>query len=112
MGLTRLALRRPLTMLMIILALVVMGYRAYTFLQLDRFPAVDFPFVAVVTIFPGASPEDVEELVVKPIEDPLVRTPGVAGASILGDGKVVLILNLRGLAEKRRRMVRRVEGLK
>jgi two-component system chemotaxis sensor kinase CheA len=52
------------------------------------------------------------ELVAKPIEDPLVRSPGVAGASILGDGKVVLILNLRGLAEKRRRMGRRAEGLK
>jgi two-component system chemotaxis sensor kinase CheA len=52
------------------------------------------------------------ELVVKPIEDPLVRSPGVAGASILGDGKVVLILNLRGIAEKKRRMGRRAEGLK
>jgi two-component system chemotaxis sensor kinase CheA len=52
------------------------------------------------------------ELVVKPIEDPLVRSSGVAGASILGDGKVVLILNLRGIAEKRRRMGRRAEGLK
>ncbi len=77
MGLTRLALRRPLTMLMIILALVVMGYRAYTFLQLDRFPAVNFPFVAVVTVFPGASPEDVEKLVVKPIEDAVSTISGI-----------------------------------
>jgi two-component system chemotaxis sensor kinase CheA len=52
------------------------------------------------------------ELVVKPIEDPLVRSPGIAGASILGDGKVVLILNLRGLAEKKRRSGLRAEGLK
>ena len=41
MALTRLALRRPLTMLMIILALVVMGYRAFTFLQIDRFPGLN-----------------------------------------------------------------------
>jgi two-component system chemotaxis sensor kinase CheA len=52
------------------------------------------------------------ELVVKPIEDPLVRSPAVAGASILGDGKVVLILNLRGLAEKKRRAGLHAEGLK
>ncbi len=77
MGLTRLALRRPLTMLMIILALVVMGWRAYTFLQLDRFPAVDFPFVTVVTVFPGASPEDVEDLVVEPIEDAVATISGI-----------------------------------
>ena len=64
MGLTRLSINRPLTMLMVILALVVMGYRAFTFMPLDSFPKVDFPFVTVVTVFPGASPEDVEDLVV------------------------------------------------
>jgi HAE1 family hydrophobic/amphiphilic exporter-1 len=77
MGLTRLSLRRPLTMLMIILGLVVMGYRAYTFLKLDRFPSVDFPFVSVVTIFPGASPEDVEDLIVQPIEDAVATISGI-----------------------------------
>ncbi|MCL4295920.1 MAG: efflux RND transporter permease subunit [Anaerolineae bacterium] len=77
MGLTRLSIYRPLTMLMIILALVVMGYRAFTFLQLDSFPKVDFPFVTVVTIFPGASPEDVEDLVVKPIEDAVAGIAGI-----------------------------------
>jgi HAE1 family hydrophobic/amphiphilic exporter-1 len=64
-------------MLMIILTLVVMGYRAYTFMQLDRFPKVDFPFVTVVTVFPGASPEDVEDLVVKPIEDAVATISGI-----------------------------------
>jgi HAE1 family hydrophobic/amphiphilic exporter-1 len=77
MGLTRLSLRRPLTMFMIILALVVMGYRAFTFLQLDLMPAVDFPIVTVVTVFPGASPEDIEELVIKPIEDAVSTISGI-----------------------------------
>lgn len=77
MGLTRLSIHRPLTMLMIILALVVMGYRAFTFLQLELFPKVDFPFVTVVTVFPGASPEDVEDLVVKPIEDAVAGISGI-----------------------------------
>ena len=41
MGLTRLAIRRPLTVLMGILALVLMGGVAYTYLQVDRLPPVD-----------------------------------------------------------------------
>jgi hypothetical protein len=41
MGLTRLSVRRPLTMLMIILALVVLGYRGFTSMQVDRFPKVE-----------------------------------------------------------------------
>jgi HAE1 family hydrophobic/amphiphilic exporter-1 len=77
MGLTRLSINRPLTMLMIILGLVILGYRAFTFMPLDRFPKVDFPFVTVVTVFPGASPEDVEDLVVKPIEDAVAGIAGI-----------------------------------
>jgi two-component system chemotaxis sensor kinase CheA len=52
-----------------------------------------------------------QELVVKPIEDPLSRSPGVAGASILGDGRVVLILHTRGLLDKHVSLSRRVEVL-
>jgi HAE1 family hydrophobic/amphiphilic exporter-1 len=64
-------------MLMLILALVVMGYRAFTFMKLDRWPKVDFPFVTVVAVFPGASPEDMEDLVVKPIEDAVAGISGI-----------------------------------
>lgn len=53
-----------------------------------------------------------QELVVKPIEDPLSRSPGVAGASILGDGRVVLILHTRGLLDKHVSLSRKVEVLR
>jgi len=53
-----------------------------------------------------------QELVVKPIEDPLARSPGVAGASILGDGRVVLILHTRGILDKHVSLSRRVEVLR
>lgn len=96
MGLTKLALNRPLTMLMIILALVLMGVQGFNRLKLDRFPAVDFPFVTVVTVFPGASPEDVEDLVVKPIEDAVSTISGIDelnSISTEGAGTVVIAFN-------------------
>ena len=77
MGITRLSIFRPLTMLMIILGLVVLGYRSLTELLIDRYPAVDFPFVSIVTIFPGAGPEDVEDQIVKPIEDAVAGIAGI-----------------------------------
>jgi HAE1 family hydrophobic/amphiphilic exporter-1 len=64
-------------MLMIILGLVVLGYRSLQELKVDRYPAVDFPFVSVVTVFPGAGPEDVEDLVVVPVEDVVAGIPGI-----------------------------------
>ncbi len=53
-----------------------------------------------------------QELVVKPIEDGLTRSPGIAGASILGNGRVVLILHTHGLLDKHVSLSRRVEVLR
>jgi HAE1 family hydrophobic/amphiphilic exporter-1 len=80
-------------MLMIILGLLIMGIQAYSRMKLDRFPEVDFPFVTVTTIFPGASPEDVEELVVKPIEDAVATISGIDeinSTSVEGVGTVTI----------------------
>jgi HAE1 family hydrophobic/amphiphilic exporter-1 len=63
-------------MLMLIISLVILGVRAYTYLKLDRFPSVDIPIVTVMTRYSGASPEDIEDQVVKPIEDAVA---GIAG---------------------------------
>lgn len=77
MGLTNLSIKRPLTMLMIILAFVVMGYRAMTMLSIDRMPKADIPYVSVVTIFAGASPDDVSSLIIEPIEDAVAGIAGI-----------------------------------
>ncbi len=82
MGLTELSIKRPLTMLMIIMAMVVFGLRSYTELQVDRYPAVDFPVVSVIVAYPGAGPGDVENDIVKPIEDAVATVGGVD--SIIG----------------------------
>lgn len=69
MGLTRVAISRPLFILMVILGLVLMGIIAYGRLGVELFPSVNTPVVTIVTAYPGAAPDDVERLVTKPIED-------------------------------------------
>jgi two-component system, chemotaxis family, sensor kinase CheA len=50
------------------------------------------------------------EIVVRPLSDPLVRVPGIAGATELGDGRVVLILDAAGLARTARRHDKRARA--
>src|SRR5947209_968985 len=69
MQLTNIAIRRPLFMLMAIGALLVVGAVSWTKLGVDLLPALDFPIVVVSTPFPGASPEAVDTLVTKRVED-------------------------------------------
>ena len=77
MGLTRLAVKRPLTMLMIILAFIILGIQGYNALKIERFPQVNIPFVAAIVIYPGASPTDIETEVVKPVEDAVAGVSGL-----------------------------------
>ncbi len=77
MGLTRLAIHRPLTVLMGILALVLMGGVAYTYLHVDRLPPVTIGVVSVSSSLPNASAENVELLVTEPIENAISGISGV-----------------------------------
>ncbi|GAB4448975.1 MAG: efflux RND transporter permease subunit [Anaerolineae bacterium] len=77
MGLTKLSIQRPLTILMIILGFIVLGYRSLTMLQVDRMPKTDLPYVSVVVVYPGASPEDVADEALKPIEDAVAGISGI-----------------------------------
>jgi HAE1 family hydrophobic/amphiphilic exporter-1 len=72
MSLTNLAIRRPLLMLMAIGALLVVGFVSWTKLGVDLLPALDFPIVVVNTVYPGASPEAVDTLITKRVEDAVV----------------------------------------
>ncbi len=78
MQLTRLAVVRPLTVLMGLLGLVIMGGVAYTFLKVDRLPPISIPFVSVSVTYTGATAQDVEQLVTQPIENAVSGMSGVA----------------------------------
>src|SRR5262252_2664199 len=78
MLLTRLAVVRPLTVLMGLLGLVIMGAVSYTFLKVDRLPPISIPFVSVAVSYPGATAQDVELLVSEPIENAVAGMSGVA----------------------------------
>ena len=68
MSLTKLALKRPVSMALVILALVVFGLSSIPGFQLELTPDMELPMLLVYTIYPGADPESVEELVTKEIE--------------------------------------------
>src|SRR6185312_1987783 len=90
---TRLAIRRPVTMIMIILALVLMGIISYQFLPVQQLPTITATFVAVSIDYPGASPEEVENQITLPVENALSGIAGVqqmSGNSSTGSSRVSL----------------------
>lgn len=77
MSLTKLALKRPVSMALIVLALVVFGLSSVPGFQLELTPDIEMPMLLVYTIYPGADPESVEELVTKEVESAGSEQSGV-----------------------------------
>jgi HAE1 family hydrophobic/amphiphilic exporter-1 len=62
---------------MLIVTMIIMGYQGYTYLKLERFPNTDMPMVSVSVAYTGASPADIEDQVVKPIENAVAGVSGL-----------------------------------
>ncbi|MCX6640695.1 MAG: efflux RND transporter permease subunit [bacterium] len=72
MTLTELSIKRPAALAMCFLAIVVIGLISYQRLPVDLLPAMNWPWVSVVTIWPGAGPKEIETMVSKPLEDAVI----------------------------------------
>jgi HAE1 family hydrophobic/amphiphilic exporter-1 len=62
------SVNRKVTTAMLAMILVVLGSIAFTRLGLDFFPDIEFPTVSVVTVYRGASSEDIENTITRPLE--------------------------------------------
>ncbi|MFB5661799.1 efflux RND transporter permease subunit [Alteribacillus sp. HJP-4] len=77
MKITNLSIRRPKLTIVGMILFILLGGVSLTNLPLQLFPEINPPVGAVVSSYPGASPEEVEEKVTKPIEDELSSLPGL-----------------------------------
>ena len=75
--LASICVKRPVFASVLILTIVVVGIIGYKNLSVDRFPNVDFPIVTVVTVLPGAAPQQIETEVTDKIEEAVNTISGL-----------------------------------
>src|SRR5262245_35954072 len=91
MKLAEVCVKRPVFATMLVMVFVVLGVFAYLQLGIDLYPKVDLPTVTIQTALPGASPEEIESQVTKPIEEAIntisnideLRSTTLEGVSIV-----------------------------
>ena len=96
MWLTRFSISRPIIVSMLFIALAIYG--VFAFFQIGRSlnPNVTFPIVAVSASYPGASPAEMERLVIKPIEDQIDGIDNLDQMSATAeDGLAVVIVQFK-----------------
>jgi len=93
MFLSDLSIKRPILTTCVMLALVVLGLFSIKGLGLDSFPKIDMPVVTVSVVYPGASPDAVEQDVIKKIEEavnPIEKVREISSTSQEGLGTVTI----------------------
>ncbi|WP_368379518.1 efflux RND transporter permease subunit, partial [[Clostridium] symbiosum] len=92
MGLTRSVLKRPVTTVLAVLCLIVFGISSIFSSKLELTPEMEMPMVVVFTVYPGANPEDVDELVTKPIEDEIGTLNGIKSVNSYSNENMSMVL--------------------
>ena len=95
-NLAKFSVDRAITVFMAVIIVIVFGVVSYTNLTTDLFPSMNIPYSIVVTTYPGASPEEVEKVVVNPIESALATTTNVKAVTSVSQenfGMVILEFN-------------------
>ena len=77
MNLTRGAINRPVTTVMVFIALALIGSIATRLLPLEKYPDIQFPGIFINIPYEGSSPEEVEQLITRPVEEALATLSGV-----------------------------------
>jgi HAE1 family hydrophobic/amphiphilic exporter-1 len=77
MKLWDISIRQPVFMTMILTAGIVLGVVSYTRMPVDLFPNVEFPVIVVTTVYPGASPDEVEDQITSVLEEELGAIGGI-----------------------------------
>ncbi|MCM1326731.1 MAG: efflux RND transporter permease subunit [Bacteroidales bacterium] len=92
MNLTKLALKRPVSCFLMILALAVFSISSLFGFRLELTPDIEMPMLIVMATYPGADPESVDKLVATKIEDAGASLSGVDSVTTMSSENYCLVL--------------------
>ncbi|MEW6621829.1 MAG: efflux RND transporter permease subunit [Bacillota bacterium] len=77
MWLSNFSVNRPVTVMMAVFIVLILGFVSFTNLGVDLYPDFNLPWALILTSYEGAGPEEIENLVTRPIEEMIATISGV-----------------------------------
>ncbi len=91
--LPKFSVKKPYTVFVAVILIIVLGVVSFTGMTTDLFPSMELPYVIVITTYPGASPEKVEQAVTRPMEAVLGTASGLENiSSVSSENSSMIIL--------------------
>ena len=88
----RFSARKPLTVFVAVIVVIVLGVVALRGMTPDLLPNMDFPYVIIVTTYPGAAPEAVEQGVTRPIEQSMATLDSIETVSSTSSDSLSMVI--------------------
>ncbi|MCF7925537.1 MAG: efflux RND transporter permease subunit [Candidatus Izimaplasma sp.] len=86
------SVNKAITVFMAVIIVIVFGVVSYTNLTTDLLPSLNIPYSVVVTYYPGKSPEEIEQLVTRPIEESLATTTNIKEMNSTSSENVSMVI--------------------
>ncbi|MFW5863045.1 MAG: efflux RND transporter permease subunit [Spirochaetota bacterium] len=91
MSIASFSIKRPITIIMFFAAGVIFGIIALGKMEIDLLPSIQYPEISVITLYRGAAPAEIEQLLTRPIEEAVngvsgvkrIRSESIEGASLV-----------------------------
>ncbi|MDN5300864.1 MAG: hydrophobic/amphiphilic exporter (mainly bacteria), family [Thermoanaerobacteraceae bacterium] len=91
MRITETVVKRPVAAFMAVLVILILGFVSLSKMQVDLLPDIQLPTAVVVTTYPGASSEEIETMVTKPIEKEIAGVENIKSISSSSESNVSMI---------------------
>lgn len=90
--LSKLSVRRPYTVVVAVIIVLILGAISFLNLKTDLLPSIDLPYLMIMTNYPGASPEEVEMLVTRPIEQSVATVNNIKNISSISQEHTSIVI--------------------
>ncbi|MFZ7131864.1 MAG: efflux RND transporter permease subunit [Eubacteriales bacterium] len=86
------SVKKPFTVFVAVIIILILGMISFMNLQTDLLPSIELPYVVVMTQYPGASPEEVELVVTKPVEQLLATTSSIKEINSISNENTSIVI--------------------
>src|SRR5690625_2498619 len=90
--LSEFSIKRPYTVIVAVTIVLILGAISFINLQTDLLPNIDLPYLVISTTYPGASPEEVEMVVTRPIEQIVATTSNIKNVNSISSENSSLVI--------------------
>lgn len=90
--LSKFSVKKPYTVVVSVIIVLILGIISFMHLRTDLLPSIDLPYVVIMTNYSGASPEEVEMVVTKPIEQAVATTNNIKNVSSISRENTSIVI--------------------